>query len=162
MRDFPTNLRDHLDRLIDDGTLAWVVAIEVKPGFAFFLTNNPTDIWYASATWQSFPIEFGDAKESGEGDLAASSITVSNIGNLPMPYLEAGDWDQGIVWRRLVWVADPDGTPIDFEQFYRMEGASATFNAVTVNLSAPNYLDRPFPGRKYIRDQGYPGILRNQ
>lgn len=161
MLTIPHAAQRELARLLQTGAFAWVVALEARPGQAFYITANPEDIHYAGRTWQSFPMQLGEQNANGEGDLSDTTLTVSNIGRLPMAHLESGLWDQGDAVVMLVFVPDPDGVPTGLELRYQIQGASATRSDVTFNLSQPQYFGKQFPGGLYIRDEGFPGIVPN-
>ncbi len=54
-------------------------------------------------------------------------------------------------------VAIPLGVRLD----YVIQGASANDEAVTLNLGQPNFMTKEFPAKRYLRNQGFPGLLRN-
>ena len=161
MKEIPAESYRHLMTLIEDGTLSWCVAIEVAAGTAFYLTNHPKDIYFRGITWFAYPMEIGDQHDNGQGDLTSTTVTLSNVGRLPMSHLELGAWDQGKTTLLICFVNDPDGVDIPIRLQYSITGAAANHDSVTLSLAQPNYLERPFPGSRYIRDQGFPGIVRN-
>jgi hypothetical protein len=160
MRTIPQDLYERLDALLDSGLLQWVVAIELTTGQAFYLTPNNEPILHNEITFIPFPMEVGDFTDSGDGNLPSTTLSLSNVGHMAMPYLEGVGWDQARVVFKLVYVPTPEaevGVRIDLV----VQGAVATHEAVTLNLAQPNYMDRPYPPRRFLRNEGFPGIPRN-
>lgn len=161
MRALPDSFWAYIDRLLDEGVVAWVVAIELRSGLAFYLTPNREPIQHAGLTWLPFALKFGRTDDSGSGDLPSSTMTLSNVGRLAMPYLEGDSWDQATVMRRLVWLAEPElETGLVVEHV--VQGATATHESVTLALGQPNYFERPFPPGRFLRSAGFAGIPRPQ
>lgn len=160
MIQFPVAILGKLAKLFDNGAFRWSVCIEVVKGSAFYLTDHDLPISFLGKDWSPFPMELGEHKASGDGDLTTSVLTVSNIGRIAMPYLESGSWDQGVVIFQPVYVPSPDGLVVPRRIRYFINNASADMQAVTLNLGQRNVFARPYPARSYIRNQGFPGILR--
>lgn len=161
MRTIPQELYERLDKLLDSGLLSWVVAIELTTQRAFYLTPNNEPIRHEGVTFLPFPVKIGDFADSGDGDLPSTTISFTNVGGAIMPFLEAQGWDQARVIFKLVYVPEPDmevGVRIDLV----VQGAVASHEAVTLHLAQPNYMDRPFPPIRFLRNEGFPGIPRNQ
>ena len=45
---------------------------------------------------------------------------------------------------------------------YDMQGPTANHQSVTLSLRQPNFFGVPFPPRRFLRDDGWPGILKAQ
>lgn len=159
MRTIPAAIYEHLDALMTSGVLAWAVAIELTTGGAFYLTPNNEPFTYRGRTWLPFPLNFGDIEDSGEGDMPTSTLTLSNVGRVAMPYLEGVGWDQARVLRRLVFMPDPTAE-IGLEIDLTVQGAVATDEAITMSLGQPNFFDRPIPPGRFVRSVGFPSIPR--
>jgi hypothetical protein len=161
MINIPLLARRHLSRLRDQGNFVWCIAIEVSPGKAFYLTEHDQPIDYLGRTWIPFPLKIEEQKESGEGDLTTTSLTLSNIGRLPMQYLEEDQWDQGSVTGLQVYAPQPAAIEIPRRWRYYINGVTATHQSITLHLGQRNALTRPYPAKRYLRDEGFPSILRS-
>lgn len=161
MRQFSTLVQERFAKLIEEGVLAWCVAIEAAPAQAFYLTTHRQSVTFSSQAWNPWPMKLGRFHDSGTGDLPTTELTISNIGRLAMPYLEARSWDEGDVQIILVFAEEADAIPIALRMRFAILAASAKQDAITLTLGQPSFWSRQFPGRRYIRDAGFPGILRN-
>lgn len=161
MRQYTADTWASLLKLVDSGVFAWLVLLEAETRSAFFLTGNTEAISYAGKTWQPFPLTVGVVRDAGRGDVPSWSVSLSNIGRLPMPYLESRAWDQGQAQVFLVAAANPDATGALLRGRFRIQGATATHETVTISSGHPNFFAKPFPARRYVRKDGFPGIVRN-
>lgn len=161
MRQLTTQAWADLRRLLSEEAIVWCVAIEVANGAAHYLTTHRRPLTYAGRTWQPWPMQIGLMTADGEGDLARTDLTVANIGREIVRYLEAFGWEDGDVRLRLVNVSSPDAVDYGFEIRYSILGAAATRKAATLSLGQDNFYSRQFPHRRFIRDEGFPGIQRN-
>lgn len=160
MRSIPQNFYKQLDALLEDGVLVWVVAIELINGSTFYLTTNSESVLHLGQRWLPFPMKVGDFEDSGEGNLPSASLTLTNVGRVPMQHLESGTWDQARVVFKIVFVPDLTlevGVRFDLT----VQGAIATHESVTLTLAQPNYFERAFPPRRFLRNELFPGIPRN-
>lgn len=160
MRTVPQDLYAHLDALLDAGIVAWVVAIELTNGAAFYLTLNNEPVQYKGITWMPWPMKLGDFEGSGEGDLPGSTLTMSNVGRIAMTHLEQGGWDQADIRTELVYLPDPT-TQFPLQLHDVVQAAVATHENVTLSLAQPNYFQISFPPRRFLRAELFPGIPRN-
>lgn len=160
MKSLPVAYYDRIDKLLDDGVLAWVVAINLTDGTSFYLTTNDKHLVYAGQTWEPFPMKIGEQPDSGEGNLVSSTLTLSNVGRIPMPFLEREVWDQAVVELQIVFVPLLT-TQLGLSAVTRIQSATATHEAVTLNLGRPNWAARPYPVSKFIAAERFPGIPRN-
>ncbi len=78
--------------LMEDRPHNWLVAVEAARMQAFLLTDASEDVFWNGITWQSWPMQIGDHRDNGEGDLASTTLALSNVARVAMPYLEADDW----------------------------------------------------------------------
>lgn len=163
MRTLDSNFWTRLVELLDEGTLAWAIAIELTNAQAFYLTNASKVIRFRDLSWFPYPMKIEGFPGSGDGDLPGTNLSLTNIGRIPMPYLEDVNrpWDQARVIFLLVYVPEPS-IDIGFRLDYAVQAAAATHETVTLNLGQPNFFRRNFPGRRYLRDTGFPGIPRNR
>ena len=106
MRTIPADFWRVLDTLIDSGELTWAVTIELTFGEAIYLTSSNRAFERNGQTYQPFPLKVGALTDSGDGDLPKSSLTLTNVGRFPMPFLEANRFDQSRVIMELVYLPD--------------------------------------------------------
>jgi len=160
MRTLHEDIIPILAKLLDDGVVTFAVAIGLSSSEALYLTPNAEPFEHQGRTFHPYPMSLADFEDSGDGDLPSTSITLTNVGRLPMPYLEAMDWDQAPVTIYFVYAKD---TSIDFgiRLDFAVQSAVATHTDVTLSLGQPNYFDKKFPGRRFLRAAGFPGIPRN-
>lgn len=161
MRTIPQDLYTRLDALLEAGVLTWCVAIELGNGAAFYLTPHNQPVAYKGITWLPFPLRLGDFQDSGEGDLPSTSLSLSNIGRICMPYLEGDVWDQAHVRIELVYLPDPT-LEVGLRFDHVTQGAVATHENVTLSLAQPNYFAISYPPRRFLRSELFPGIIRNR
>ncbi|MEE9609549.1 MAG: hypothetical protein V3U03_17565 [Myxococcota bacterium] len=160
MRTIPSEFYKRLDALLDEGVLCWVEAIELTTGQTFYLTTNSESVIHGGRRWLPFPMQIGDFEDSGEGNLPSTTLSLTNVGRLPMVHLEAGGWDQARVVSKLILVDSPDleiGVRFDLT----VQAAVATHETVTLHLGQPNFFERRFPSRRFLRSELFPGIPRN-
>ena len=160
MRTIPLDFYKRLDALLDTGVLTWVVAIEMTTGVAFYLTTSNEPVRHLNLTWIPFPMKVGNFVDSGEGDLPSSTLTLTNVGRIPMRYLEGSGWDQAIVIEKLVLTVDTQlETGLRFD--YVVQAAVATAKVVTLHLGQPNFFSRLYPPQRFLRSELFPGNPRN-
>lgn len=160
MRSIPADFWAKLDRLIDVGVMAWAITIELtRPDEAVYLTNANRAFTRHGQTYQPFPLKLAEISDSGDGDLPTTALTLSNVGRFPMPYLEARRFDQAKVIIELAYLADQTVDVLRVDAVGQT--AVATSEAVNLNLGEPNLFDRLYPGRRWVRSSGFPGIPRN-
>lgn len=160
MRTLPLDFYKRLDALLESGVLTWVVAIELTTGVAFYLTTSNEPVRHLSITWVPFPMKLGNFEDSGTGDLPSSTLSLTNVGRIPMQYLEGSGWDQAIVIEKLVLTAEPT-VDIGLRFDYVVQAAVATAKTVTLHLSQPNFFQRSYPPQRFLRSEQFPGISRN-
>lgn len=161
MRTLDPGIFRRIDRLIDAGVMAWAITIELKIGQALYLTNSNAVIYRNAQVYQPFPLKVGEISDSGDGDLPTFTITLSNVGRFPMPYLESrATWDQATTYLELVYVPQPEALVLQIEG--SIQAATASSASVSLSIAAPNFYDRPFPGLRWIRSDGNPGIPKNR
>lgn len=161
MRSIPNNIYRRLDRLIDEGAVAWAVTIELRSGEAIYLTSARRAFDRKGRTYYPFPLTIDEIADSGEGDLPSTTLTLDNTTRYAMTYLETpGLWNGARVIMELVLLdlASEDLLRIDAN----IELATANDDAVTLTLGQPPLFDRPYPSRRWIRGTVYPGIPRNR
>lgn len=160
MRTLPAATWGRLLPLLDEGVFAWTVMLQVDALSALYLTTHQTALSYRGETWSPWPMEVGPFTDA-DGDLSSSSISLSNVGRVAMPYLEARTWRGRRATLQLVAADAPDALPAVLRLDFSILGATATRSTVTLSLGQANFLSRQYPGRRFIRAQGFPGIIRN-
>lgn len=160
MLNLPLSARKKLAKLRDAGPFVWCRCIEVSATEAFYLTEHDEVIDHLGIEWWPYPMKMDEQRQSGEGDLTTALLTLSNVGRLPMQYLEEFGWDQGAVTELLVYAPSPAAIIVPYNVRSYINAVSADFESVSLNLGQRNAFGRPFPPQSYIRDKGYPGILR--
>lgn len=161
MRTLPADFYRILDRLIDAGVLAWAITIELTrgPAEALYLTNANRSFDRNGRTYLPFPVKLAEIADSGEGDLPTTVLTLSNVGRYPMPYVEARRFDQARVILELAYLPDLTINVLRIDAYG--QSATATPEAVNINLGSPNLFEQLYPGRRWIRAEAFPGIPRN-
>lgn len=160
MRNWSPELRETLERPLDGGVIAMLAIIEAKRGEVFTITNQPANVKYQGMLFQSFPFRLETIEDNGKGDLPTNTLTLSNVGMLPMQYLEVGTFRGGLC-RITFMVAGRADLDILRSIDYRMQGASATQAKVSIILGQSNLRDKAFPGERYLRNK-WPALQRNQ
>lgn len=159
MRTIPAGFYEKLDLLVDQGVIVWALTIEFSNGEALYLTNNNRAFERNLQTYQPFPFKIGSLSDSGDGDLPQASLTLTNVGRFPMPYLEANRFDQARVIMELAYLPDLSLDVLRLDAF--AQNATATDQAVTIQLGQPDWFSRKYPGVRWIRSEKFPGIPRN-
>lgn len=159
MRDYPAQSHDLLGRLFDPSLIVWLALIETEPGSAFLITNHGKDVVHAGIAWQSFPMKLDKMEDSGKGDLPSSTLTISNVGRITMPILEAGQWRQGLVLLLAVFKDFPDLPPLVSLRF-RIQGAAVTTDRVSLLIGQQNLHEQQFPRERFLRLR-FPAIPLN-
>lgn len=154
MRAIPSNVWQHLEKLIDAGVFVWTYCIRVTPTQAYYLTANSSSITVNSIEYKPYPISHERVDDNGEGDLTEIIITLSNVGRMAMPHLEADQWDQAPVTISLVFVPSPDSdTGVRFT--CAVQRVTATDETVSLHCAANKAMSRPIPPERFERDLGY-------
>lgn len=159
MRTIPAGFYEKLDRLMDGGVIVWALTIELRFSEALYLTNNNRAFDRNARTYVPFPFKIGSLSDSGDGDLPQASLTLTNVGRFPMPYLESNRFDQAKVIMELAYLPDLALDVLRLDAF--AQNATATEEAVTIQLGQPDWFSRKYPGLRWIRDERFPGIPRN-
>lgn len=159
MRTLPSDFWRILDRLVDGGVLAWAVTVEFTHDQALYLTNSSRAFDRGGQTYQPFPLKLGSFTDSGDGDLPKASLSLTNVGRFPMPYLEAGLFDQARVILELAYMPDLALDVLRIEAY--AQTAQATPEAVQVILGSPDWFSHLYPGIRWLRSVQFPGIPRN-
>lgn len=164
MKQLGADIYASLDPLLKADVAVWCIALVLNDGSTLYLTTDNQPLEHDGHHWLPFPMDVGAIPDSGEGDLPTAQLSLTNVGRVPMLYLEAGVWDQALVVERAV-IRDlarfEDAQGLIVEIPLRMQGAEATHETVTLALGQPNLLQRPYPVARYIRDEKYPGIPPN-
>ena len=159
MRTIPADFWDKLDRLMDAGELVWAVTIELTFNQGIYITNANRAFERNSQTYQPFPLKVGALTDSGDGDLPTSTLTLTNVGRFPMPFLEANRFDQARIIMELAYMPDQS---LDILRLHAIaQSATSTEEAVTLALGQPDWFSRLYPGIRWIRSERFPGIPRN-
>lgn len=159
MKTIPPGFYEQLDTLIHAGVLCWALTIELNNAEALYLTNNNRAFERHGQTYLPFPFKVGAIADSGDGDLPTTTLTLSNVGRFPMPYLEGGRFDGARVILEIAYLPDLTIDILELEAFG--QHATATEEAVTVTLGQPNWFERLYPGIRWLRTERFPGIPRN-
>lgn len=159
MRTIPATIWSDLNKLLSNKSVFWLAAIEAAPGSAFYLADSIESVVHKSRTWRPWPLRVSVIEQNAEADLRQTTLTVSNIHRILMPYLEAGSWKGGACSLLLAWSGDLT-IETGFQLDYEMQAVVAKGDAVSISLGHPNYLDRQFPGERYIRGEKFPAIPR--
>ena len=159
MRTIPAGFYEKLDRLMDSCVIVWALTIEFNLSEALYLTNGNRSFERNGRTYQAFPFKISSLADSGDGDLPSASLTLSNVGRFPMPYLEANRFDQARVIMELAYLPDLTLDILRLDAY--AQSATATEDTVTIQLGQPDWFSRKYPGIRWIRDERFPGIPRN-
>ncbi len=163
MRTFTTATWQKLDALIDAGLACWCIEIEAKSGEAFHLCNNSRAISLNGISYRPYPFKLGEIADSSDGDLPETTLTLPDPLRVIAPYIEADSYDQGGVNAFLVYI-DEAGTvtSIGYRAEWAMQSATEDGEKVTFALGQPNFMERPFPGERYIASERFPAMVPNQ
>lgn len=159
MRQYPSESERLLSRLFDPTMTAWLAMIEAAPGEVFMITSHEEDVVFEEILWQSVPMKLERLEDNGKGDLPSTTLTITNVGGLAMPYLERGEWRQGLVLVLLVFIDRPDLPPL-MELAFRLQGAAVTHEKVSLVIGQSDIHDQQFPRERFLRAR-YPGIPQN-
>jgi len=159
VRSIPATIWSDLNKLLTEKAVIWLAAIEASPGSAFYLADHPSKVIHRGRTWRPWPISVSVIEHNAEADLRQATLTISNVHRILMPHLESGAWKGGACMLLLAWMGDLT-LNLGFELQYEMQAAVVTGRAASITLGHPNYLDRQFPGERYIRGQKFPAIPR--
>ena len=159
MRTIPPGFYEKLDLLVDSGVMVWALTIEFAFPEALYLTNSNRAFERNGQTYQPYPFKIGGLTDSGGGDLPSATLTLTNVGRFPMPYLEANRFDQARVIMELAYLPDLGLDILRLDAF--AQHATATGEAVTIQLGQPDWFTRKYPGIRWIRSEKYPGIPWN-
>ncbi len=137
----------------------WVQLVEVSiPSSTVCLTSFTDTITYAGKTYSPVPLTVGNERQSTDGQLPQTSISVSNFGGFAYRFVSQNDLTQREVTLRLINTLSSSGDESKARLWIR--GATFTADVATFELGLPLDFESQGPRRTYNR-RDFPGIPLN-
>jgi len=130
----------------------WLVELAVSDAEAIRLAAYQQNVTFAGDLYYAFPFTVGAVRQSAEGQTPSVSLTVPNVTREVQVLLDANaGLTRKKLWLRLVhadYLADGDAK---IEDWFTVQQAVATAEAVAFTLGRTDLTTTQVPKRRYIR-----------